>query len=154
MEVVIGQSLVQNYMHIIFSTKNRMSYLKDFRQKDIFRYIWELCNEKKCQIIKVGGYEDHIHILCLLNKNIALVDLIKFLKSNSSRWIKVKFPELSLFSWQEGYGAFSINPQQTDAVINYIENQDKHHKKTSFQDELFYFLKKYKYDYDERYIWT
>lgn len=150
----MGQSLVQNYMHIIFSTKNRMRYIKPHRQPDIFSYLGGLCNEKKCQVIKVGGYEDHIHILCLLNKNIALIELIKFVKSYSSKWIKTKYPELELFSWQEGYGAFSINPLQTDAVIEYIENQERHHNQVSFQDELIYFLKKYKYDYDERYLWT
>ena len=149
----MGQSLVQNYMHIIFSTKNRIKYLKSQRQLEIFKYIGSLCNEKRCQVIKVGGYEDHIHILCLLDKNIALVDLIRFVKTNSSRWIKTRFPELNLFSWQEGYGAFSINPQQSDAVIGYIEDQENHHHKVSFQNELIYFLKKYKQNYDERYIW-
>ena len=149
----MGQTLVQNYIHIIFSTKNRMRYIKQHRQEAIFSYIGGLCNKKKCQVLRVGGYEDHIHILCLLAKNIAVIDLMRFIKSNSSKWIKKQYPELEFFSWQEGYGAFSINAQQTEAVIHYIENQKEHHKTTSFQDELLYFLKKYKMDYDERYIW-
>ena len=149
----MGQTLVQNYIHITFSTKNRMRFIKQHRQEAIFSYLASLCNKKKCQVIKVGGYEDHIHILCLLAKDITLVDLMRFIKTNSSKWIKGKYPELEFFSWQEGYGSFSINPQQVEVVVKYIENQNNHHANISYQEEFLAFLKKYNVKYDERYIW-
>jgi REP element-mobilizing transposase RayT len=149
----MGQSLIRNYVHIIFSTKNRLRYIKEDRKEIIFSYIGALCNKKKCQVLRVGGYEDHIHILCLLDKNITLVDLIRFIKTNSSRWIKGKFPEINSFAWQEGYGSFSINPQQIELVIEYIDKQKIHHGKVTFEGEYLAFLKKYNIDYDERFIW-
>ncbi len=149
----MGQSLVQNYIHVIFSTKNRMRYIKEERQGEIFKYLGSLCNEKKCQVIKVGGYDDHIYILCLLNKNIALAELVKFIKSYSSKWIKNRFPEIEFFTWQEGYSSFSINPNQVNDVVQYIENQKVHHARKPFEDELIYFLKKYNQTYNEQYLW-
>jgi len=90
----------------------------------------------------------------LLSKKIALIKLLEDLKSHSSKWIKTKNESLKNFYWQDGYGAFSVNPSQVDAVIKYITNQYEHHQKLTFQDEYRAFLKKYKVDFDERYIWN
>ena len=79
--------------------------------------------------------------------------LLEEVKAHSSKWIKTKDPRLKKFYWQNGYGAFSVNPAEVDIVIKYIENQKEHHKKKTFQDEYRAFLNKYKVDYDERYIW-
>ena len=107
----------------------------------------------ECHPIKVGGYTDHIHILCMLSKKITLMKLLEEVKSHSSKWMKTKGDDLKKFYWQNGYGAFSVNPAQVDTVINYIANQKEHHSKKTFQDEYRGFLKKYKVDYDERYVW-
>ena len=89
----------------------------------------------------------------MLSKKITLVKLLEELKSHSSKWIKTKDNKLSNFYWQDGYGAFSVNPSEIDTVVNYIENQKEHHSKKTFQDEYRAFLKKYKVEYDERYLW-
>jgi len=149
----MGQSLVINYIHIVFSTKYRVPMIYQPVQDELYSYIGGICNEMDCQPIKIGGYPDHIHILCLLSKKIALMDLLEETKSSSSKWMKTKGKELKDFYWQNGYGAFSVNPYEIDRVINYIENQKGHHEKKTFQDEYRAFLKKYKVEYDQRYVW-
>jgi REP element-mobilizing transposase RayT len=89
----------------------------------------------------------------MLSKKIALMKLMEELKSHSSKWIKTKGPGYENFYWQDGYGAFSVNPSQVDRVIAYIANQHEHHSKKTFQDEYCTFLKKYKVEYDEKYVW-
>ena len=101
----------------------------------------------------VGGTEDHIHALCQLGRSIAAADLIKELKRSSSLWIKKREPGLSEFGWQTGYGIFSVSSSKLDAVREYIANQETHHKKHTFQEELRLLLKKHGLEWDERYIW-
>jgi putative transposase len=105
------------------------------------------------QPIKVGGYTDHIHVLCMLSKKIALIKLVEEIKSHSSKWRKTKGPDYSDFYWQNGYGAFSVKPDDVDRVATYIANQKEHHSKKSFQDEYKTLLKRYQVEYDERYVW-
>ncbi len=149
----MGQSLVNNYIHIIFSTKLRVSLIHEPIQNELYSYIGGICKEMECQPIKIGGYIDHIHILCMLSKKIALMNLLEEVKSHSSKWMKTKGTDFKNFYWQNGYGAFSVNPSEIDKVIAYIENQKEHHRKKSFQEEYRAFLKKYKVEYDERYVW-
>jgi len=148
----MGQSLVKNYIHIIFSTKNRISYISEEMEVEVFSYIAGLCKAKDCSVQKVGGYNNHIHILCSLSKNLTLVELIRFIKSNSSKWITEKFG-IQKFHWQVGYGTFSVSPKDIQLVIDYISTQKEHHKTKSFQDELLLFLNKYNIDYNEKYLW-
>jgi len=149
----MGQSLVQNYLHIIFSTKNRQLLIQKSVESELHAYLGGICNRLECQTIKVGGYIDHIHILCKLSKKIPLTKLIEEVKSHSSKWIKTKGEVYKNFYWQDGYGAFSVNPSQVDAVIEYISRQHEHHQKKSFQEEYSSFLRKYDVGYDERYVW-
>ncbi len=149
----MGQSLVKNYLHIVFSTKHRQSLISPAIEPELHSYLGGILNNLECNPIKIGGYTDHIHVLCLLSKKIALMKLLEEMKSHSSKWIKTKDDRLKNFYWQDGYGAFSVNPSEVDVVIAYIENQHEHHKNKTFQDEYRAFLKKYKVDYDERYVW-
>ena len=149
----MAQSLVRNYIHIIFSTKHRKPLIDSFVEAELHSYLGGICNQYECQVIKVGGYTDHIHILCMLSKKMALVQLVEKVKSNSSKWIKTKGEAYRSFYWQDGYGAFSVNPTEINTVINYIGNQQEHHSKKSFQDEYRAFLKKYTIEYDERFVW-
>jgi len=149
----MGQSLVKNYIHIIFSTKNREPVIHPPYEDELHSYLGGICNNLDCQSIKIGGYTDHIHILCMLSKKITLIKLLEEVKTNSSKWIKTKDSSFKNFHWQDGYGAFSVNPSQTDTVAEYIANQHTHHSKTTFQDEYRAFLKKYKVEYNERYVW-
>lgn len=149
----MGQSLVKNYIHLIFSTKHRKPLIRPPAEDELHAYLGGICKRLECHPIKIGGYTDHVHILCMLSKKIPLAKLLEEVKSHSSKWIKTKSDKLKQFYWQDGYGAFSVNPSEVDIVIQYIANQKEHHAKVSFQDEYRAFLKKYKVDYDERYVW-
>jgi REP element-mobilizing transposase RayT len=151
--LTMGQSLVKNYIHIVFSTKHRQPIILPQYEDELHSYLGGICKNLDCQPIKVGGYTDHIHILCMLSKKIALMKLLEEVKSHSSKWMKTKDEQLKNFYWQDGYGAFSVNPAEIDRVIAYIANQHEHHSKKTFQDEYRAFLKKYNVEYDERYVW-
>ena len=147
------QSLVQNYLHIVFSTKNRKHLIDENIENELYSYLGGICNEMECWVIKVGGYTNHIHILCMLSKKITLIKLMEQLKSNSSKWIKTKGERYKNFYWQDGYGAFSVSPWQVEVVRNYIANQKEHHRTKTYKQEYRAFLKKYNMEYDERYVW-
>lgn len=149
----MGQSLVKNYIHIVFSTKYRRPIIDEEIENELYKYLGGTCNSLDCHVLIVGGYYDHIHILCMLSKNISLVELVKKVKAHSSKWIKTKGEKYSNFYWQDGYGAFSVNPAQIDIVKNYIANQKEHQNKKNFKKEFKLFLKKYEVEYDEKYVW-
>jgi len=149
----MGQSLVKNYLHITFSTKHRQKLINEEVQNELYSYMGGICKGMDCMPLKIGGYNDHVHILCMLSKKTMLSKLLEQVKSHSSKWIKTINPGLQNFYWQDGYGAFSVNPSETETVIKYISNQKMHHQKLTFQDEYRLFLKKYKVEYDERYVW-
>jgi putative transposase len=148
------QSLVQIYVHLVFSTKDRAPFLKDraFRLQT-HAYLKGICDNQGSHAIKVGGVEDHVHILCRLSKQGEVSSLIREIKRDSSKWIKDKRPTLADFHWQAGYGAFSLSPSHVEALVAYIENQEEHHKTESFQDELRRLCHKYGIEIDERYVW-
>jgi len=147
------QSLVKNYIHITFSTKHRYPFIDKNIREELFNYLGGICRNHECNPVIVGGYKDHIHILCMLSRKIALMKLIEELKTHSSKWIKTKGTQYKKFYWQNGYGAFSVNPLKTDIVKNYISTQEENHKKKTFKDEYLAFLKEYDVVYDERYVW-
>ncbi|SOE19882.1 REP element-mobilizing transposase RayT [Spirosomataceae bacterium TFI 002] len=149
----MGQTLVKNYLHIVFSTKNREKLIDDHIEDELFAYLGGLCNSLDCIPIQVGGYRDHVHILCSLSKKVTLVKLLEIVKSNSSKWIKTKGSKYKNFYWQNGYGSFSVNPKDLSKVANYIANQRQHHEKSTFQEEYMAILGKYKIVFDEKYIW-
>ncbi len=147
------QSLSKVYVHITFSTKNRQHLIDDNIKIALFEYLGGICKGMECNPVQVGGCKNHIHILCLLSKKHAQIKLLEELKKQSSKWIKTKGTKYHNFYWQDGYGIFSVNPSEVDVVVNYIINQEEHHREKSFKDELRAFLRKYKVDYDERYLW-
>jgi len=148
------QSLVQLYVHIVFSTKDRQPYLhnRDFRQR-VHAYLNGVCENHGSPSLKIGGADDHVHILCRLSKTLDIATFIRELKRDSSKWIKDENRELQDFYWQNGYGAFSVSPSHLPALTDYIANQEEHHHTESFQDELRRLSKKYAISIDERYIW-
>ena len=148
------QSLVQIYVHIVFSTKDRMPFLKDkaFRER-VHAYLAGICNKQDCPAIIVGGVADHVHLFCRLGKQIDISSLIREIKRDSSSWVKEEEPTLSAFYWQSGYGAFSVSPSHVDALKNYIRDQEDHHKTESFQEEFRRLCAKYGVSIDERYVW-
>ncbi len=149
----MGQSLVKNYIHIVFSTKYRQPLIDEGIAEDLYAYLGGMCKIMDCPPIIVGGYKDHIHILCLLSKKIPLMKLLEEVKSHSSSWIKTKGDAYEAFRWQNGYAAFSVNWKGVNAVTRYIANQKMHHSKRDFQDECRMLLRENNVEYDERYIW-
>jgi len=113
----MAQSLVKNYIHIVFSTKHRYPFIDKTIENELFNYLGGVCKNLECQPIIVGGHADHVHILCLLSKKITLAKLLEEVKSHSSKWIKTKSENYRNFYWQDGYGAFSVNPKEVDVVI-------------------------------------
>jgi REP element-mobilizing transposase RayT len=147
------QSLSKVYVHIIFSTKNRKDLIGKDVELALFDYIGGICKAHECYPVRVGGYKNHVHILCTLSKKISQVKLLEEVKKSSLKLIKSQGVEYANFYWQDGYGIFSVNPSEIDVVVEYIDNQEEHHSSKSFNWELFAFLKKYKVDYNEGYLW-
>ncbi|HCA08410.1 IS200/IS605 family transposase [Chryseobacterium sp.] len=147
------QSLVKNYIHIVFSTKYRQDFIDEEIEKELFSYIAVLCKDFESPALQIGGADDHIHILCLLSRKIPLMKLVQEIKAHSSKWIKTKGPKYENFFWQDGYGAFSVCRDEVNRVINYIKNQRIHHQKQKFKDEVIEMLEKHHIDYDEKYVW-
>ena len=147
------QSLVKNYMHIIFSTKYREELIYPPYESELHNYIAGICKSHESPLVKIGGYTDHVHILCMLSRKIALMTFVEKIKANSSKWIKTRHESLENFYWQNGYGGFSVSPHDVDVVAHYIANQHEHHRDISFQDEYRKTLKEHGVEYDERYVW-
>jgi REP element-mobilizing transposase RayT len=147
------QSLSKVYVHLTFSTKNREPLITKEVQSRLFQYLGGICTGLECTPVQIGGYKNHVHILCLLSRKIAQMKLVEEVKKESSKWIKSIDNRFTNFYWQDGYGIFSVNPTEKDVVIEYIKNQEEHHKTKSFQDEFRAFLKKYNVEFDERYVW-
>lgn len=155
----MSQSLSQLYMHIVFHVNfsDRIT-IPEKLQPVLHGYLATVCKNHDSSSILVGGTYDHVHILSRISKNIAPAKLIEEIKTYSSRWVKTQAQEhglmLSKFSWQKGYGIFSVSSSHVEMVKNYIANQNEHHKKRSFKEEYILFLEKHSVEYDEKYLWT
>lgn len=149
----MGQSLVKNYVHLVFSTKHRYPWIQAPHEAKLHAYMAGISKRLECPVLTIGGYTDHIHILCRLSQKIALMTLVQKVKANSSKWMKDQDEGLKDFYWQNGYGAFSVDSSKTDGLIRYIKNQHSHHQQKSFQNEYLSFLADYEMEYDEAYLW-
>ncbi|MBQ8760403.1 MAG: transposase [Bacteroidales bacterium] len=148
----MANTLVKINVHIIFHVKNYGVKMRNEDLGRIFSYIGGIINGSGGMPIEIGGIESHVHILTTLPKNTSLSDFVRIIKSDSSRWIKTINKHYNKFSWQEGYGAFSVSPALIDKTGRYIQNQSEHHKTMTFRDEYKSFLKAYGIECDERYI--
>ena len=148
----MGQSLSHLLVHSVFSTKDRRPFLRSEESRnEIYAYMAGILKNLECHPIKIGGVEDHVHMLSSLSKNIAFSELIGRIKGSSSKRLKEK--GVQGFAWQNGYGAFSVSESAAEAVILYITNQAEHHRKFSFQEEVRELLKRHRITFDERYVW-
>ena len=150
----MASSLVKIDIHLIFHIKTTGV---DFRHEDlprIFRYIGGMINGFGGIPIEVGGTTNHVHILTSLPPTVALADYVRGIKANTSKWIKQLDTHYTHFAWQDGYGAFSVSPSLLDKTIQYIQNQEVHHKKRTFEEEYRLFLDAYGIKYDERYAFS
>jgi putative transposase len=149
----MAQSLANVLVHIIYSTKNRVPFISPEISEELFPYLATICKGCKSPAHKIGGAEDHVHLICSLSRMITIAKLIEELKTNSSKWIKTKGRDFRGFGWQNGYGAFSIGQSQLDDVRRYIAGQKEHHRRKTFQEEFREFLRRYQIEFDERYVW-
>jgi REP element-mobilizing transposase RayT len=141
-----------NY-HFTFSTKNREPWISQSIEDRIWSYIGGVARKHKMTALQVGGIDDHIHTLVMAPPTLSPSQIAQYLKGDSSKWIHEEFPKLRGFEWQDGYGAFTVSKSQIAEVIKYIQNQRKHHRKKTFQEEYLELLQKHGIDYDERYLW-
>ncbi len=148
----MAQSLCKIYLHLVFHIKTTSPKIDEIHWERLHSYIGQLVNTTGCRVIRVGGVSDHIHIICLLSRDITVSHLIEEIKRNSSRWLKSLNERYHSFAWQAGYAAFSVSQSVVDKTIEYVSHQKQHHQKTTFQEEYLNFLKLYQIDYDERYV--
>jgi REP-associated tyrosine transposase len=148
------QSLARIWLHIVFSTKERRAYLQNAEIRDeMFRMLGHHAKQADCPPARVGGWIDHVHVLCGLARTITVAELIEILKRETSKWVKQKATDLGSFHWQNGYGAFSVSQSNVDQVIEYIDRQPNHHGRMSFQDEFRALCAKHNIQIDEQYAW-
>jgi putative transposase len=140
--------------HIVFSTKNRTRYLRSDVRPDVFAYIGGIARHVGGAALNIGGHDDHVHILAKLPPTLLLTDFVQKIKSNSSRWAHRKRVLPRAFEWQEGYAAFTVSESSVPDVARYIVEQETHHRKMTFQEELVSILKKHGIAYDERFLWN
>ena len=147
------QSLAKCCVHIIFSTKNRLSLLDDNIQNQMYAYLASILQKLNCPAIIIGGTGDHILILCQLSRTETIANVLLKIKQNSSKWMKTKGLQYRDFQWQNGYGVFSVSHSNIPQVRKYIVDQEDHHKQVTFEEELRTFFKKHEIEFAEKYVW-
>lgn len=147
------QALSRVFLHIVFSTKYRQNLIDEDIEDRLFSYIGKLCKGINCLPIQVGGYQNHIHILCSLSREVTQSELLRQIKQYSSKWIKTIDPKYSNFYWQRGYGIFSVHYNNVEIVKRYILRQKEHHQSLNFKKEYLKILAENNAEYDERYVW-
>ena len=138
--------------HIVFSTKLRRSLIHADTQERLYQYIGGLIREQQGKLIEIGGMPDHIHILARLSPTLAISDVLRNTKTNSSKWFNQTFQREGSFAWQRGFGAFSVSASNIEAVHDYIRNQAEHHKQLTFKDEFRALLQRHGIEFVEQYL--
>ncbi|MCK8602203.1 IS200/IS605 family transposase [Desulfoferrobacter suflitae] len=149
----MSSTLANLLYHVVFSTKERQKIILPDIKTDLYGYLGGVIRGEKGRLLKIGGTEDHVHILASFHPALSVSDMLRRMKGNTSRWLNENRSLAFRFSWQRGYGAFSVSESMVDVVSKYIDNQELHHKKMTFQEEFLALLSKHNVQYDERYIW-
>ena len=145
------QSLANILIHVIWSTKERRLLISDAVRPGLHGYMAGILKNLESPALVINSVDDHVHVLCQLSKNLAACKLVEEVKKSSSKWMKEQ--GVSGFTWQNGYGLFSVSQSNVDAVRKYIEGQAEHHRKRDFKEEFREFCQKYNVPLDERYVW-
>ena len=149
----MSQSLVKNLIHLVYSTKLRRPWIPKDHRDGLFAYQSGIFNGWDSPALAIGGVEDHVHALFALSKNHSLAKIVEEVKKGSSKWMKIDGPRNPDFHWQAGYAAFSVSQSNSEEVKRYVENQEEHHRKMTFQDELRALLNRHGITFDERFVW-
>lgn len=148
----MANTYTQIHIHFVFAVKFRQAIICDEWKAELYKYIAGIIKNNNHKLLAINGVSDHIHILIGIRPAQSISELMKNIKQDSSKWINKNRFLKSHFEWQEGYGAFSYSKSQLVAVVNYIQNQESHHKKKTFSEEYIDFLEKFEVDYDEKFI--
>jgi REP element-mobilizing transposase RayT len=138
--------------HIVFSTKDRVPSIHESLRERLYEYMGGILRGEGGVLLEIGGIPDHVHLLVKLKSDMPVAEIVRLSKSNSSKWLNELNDPAGRFAWQTGYAAFSVSESQVARVRRYIQNQESHHAKVSFRDELITLLKKHRIEYDERYL--
>ncbi len=147
------QSLSLVIVHVIFSTKDRAPSIIGSVRLDLHAYLATVARNAGCEAYRVGGVNDHVHLAIRLSRTLTMADLVQSLKVSSSIWMKKVAAGRADFSWQRGYGCFSVSPKDLDALVTYIDDQENRHRKQTFQDEFRTLLDRYGVEFHEAYVW-
>jgi putative transposase len=142
----------QIYIQIVFAVIGRENLISKIHREELHKYITGIVQNRGQKMLSIFCMPDHVHLLVGIKPSMAISDLVRDLKAGSSNFINQQHWVKGKFNWQEGFGAFSYSKSQIDNVIKYILSQEEHHKKTTFREEYFDFLKKFEIDYDEKYV--
>lgn len=148
----MSQSLSKIYIHLVFHIKYNSPLIRKEDKNSLFAYMGSVIKTNESIPIVINGVENHVHILCVMSKNISLAKLTEEIKRNSSRWIKTLDPHYANFAWQGGYAGFSVSQSLHERTKKYIENQEEHHKKLTYKEEVEKFLEEYGVDYNAEYL--
>ena len=148
----MANTYTQIYIQIVFAVGGRLSQIRNEHKEEIHKFITGIVRNNGHKLIAINGMADHIHILLGLKPDMALSDLVRDIKSNSTNFINERRLAPGKFGWQEGYGAFSYGRSQLSSIISYIQNQERHHRRRSFKDEYLSLLKKFEIEFDGRYV--
>ena len=148
----MANTYTQIYIHFVFAVKGRLNLIPKRHKEELHKYITGIISNRNQKLLAINCMPDHTHIFIGLKPNICPSDLMRDIKSISSKFIKEKKWVKGRFEWQEGFGGFSYSHSQLTNVIQYINKQEEHHKKKSFKEEYFEFLKKFNVDFDEKYL--
>jgi len=150
----MGSTLTNLLYHVVFSTKNREPMINADLKDDLHRYIGGIMKSENGILLEIGGMPDHIHLLLKLKPTHAMSEMMKKVKGSSSKWVNEQKRLKRRFSWQTGYGAFSVSESRAAIVSLYIKDQEKHHQTLSFKEEFVRLLKRHHIEYDDQYIWA
>ena len=148
----MADTYTQLYIHIIFAVKGRESLIPKQHKEALHQYVTRIITHKKQTVIRINSMPDHLHILVGITPDIAISDLVRDIKANSSKWINIKRWVVGKFEWQAGFAAFSYAHSQLDTVVHYIKNQEAHHSRQTFKEEYLEFLKRFDVPYNPKYV--
>lgn len=148
----MANTYTQIHIQVVFTVQNRDCIIQETWKDELYKYISGIIHNHSHKVLAINGMPDHVHILIGMRPTQSLSDLMQDVKGDSSKWINQKRFTKGKFSWQEGFGAFSYGKSQVNQVIDYIKNQQEHHKKWSFLEEYRTLLEKFEVDFDQRYI--
>ncbi len=147
------QSLAKVHLHLVFSTRNRVRVLADEDRPDLHAYMGGILKALHCMPIEINSEPDHVHVLFMLGRTVAIGQVVGSLKKGATDWLRARSPGYAGFHWQSGYGVFSVSQSAVETVRRYIRNQRQHHRGKSFQVEYRAMLEKHGIECDERYVW-